>query len=129
MLNNALILEVKDNGTKATVAALIKDACINCTSGCAKRGSPFTVTNPKKLELKTGQTVSLKTSSWKTQLQSVLALIVPILGAVAGFLLAPEKESLQVLGVLAGFTLTALVYFGAARLSKPKLTEIDSIVG
>lgn len=129
MLNNALILEVKDNGTKATVAALIKDACINCTSGCAKRGSPFTVTNPKKLEIKTGQTVSLKTSSWKTQLQSVLALVLPILGAVAGYLLAPEKESLQVLGVLAGFTLVALAYFGAARLRKPKLTEIDSIIG
>ncbi len=129
MLNNAIILEVKDNGTKATAAALIKDACINCTQGCAKRGSPFTVTNPKGLNIKTGQTVSLKTASWKTQLQSVLALLLPVLGAITGYLVMPKKESLQVLGVLAGFVVVALLYFGATRFIKPKLNEIESVIG
>ena len=129
MLNNAIILEVKDNGTKATAAALIKDACINCTQGCAKRGSPFTVTNPKGLDIKTGQTVSLKTASWKIQLQSVLALLLPVLGAITGYLVMPKKESLQVLGVLAGFVVVALLYFGATRFIKPKLNEIESVIG
>ncbi len=128
MLNNALILEIQENGSRAIAAALIKDACINCTSGCAKRGSPFTVTNPRNLELKVGQTVSLKTSSWKTQLRSVLALLLPILGSIFGYLVAPQKESLQVLGVLAGFTLVAVIYFTATRFIKPKLTEIESII-
>lgn len=129
MINNAIILEVTDNGTKATAAALIKDACINCTQGCAKRGSPFTVTNPKGLEIKTGQTVSLKQATWKTQLQSVLALLLPVLGAVAGWFIMPKKESLQVLGVLTGFLVVALLYFGATRLVKPKLNEIESVIG
>lgn len=34
-------IETKDGHEKITVIPLIKDACLSCKTGCAKRGNPF----------------------------------------------------------------------------------------
>jgi hypothetical protein len=59
MVDNALIINLTK--TEIQVIPLITDACINCEkSGCAKQGKPFSVSNPKNLEIKKGDIVKLK---------------------------------------------------------------------
>ena len=58
MVDNALIINLSEN--EIQVVPLISDACINCEkSGCAKQGKPFSVANPKKIEIKKGEILGI----------------------------------------------------------------------
>lgn len=126
MVDNAIIIDISEKDI--LVRPLITDACINCEkSGCAKQGKPFSVANPKNLEIKKGDIVKLKANSVSQTLQGFFSLIVPILGAVLGFVLGEilanhfkinNVELFQASGVILGLIITSTIIF---LLSKTKL--------
>lgn len=126
MVDNAIIIDISEKDI--LVRPLITDACINCEkSGCAKQGKPFSVSNPKKFEIKKGDIVKLKANSVSQTLQGFFSLIVPILGAVLGFVLGEilanhfkinNVELFQASGVILGLIITSTIIF---LLSKTKL--------
>lgn len=126
MVDNAIIIDISEKDI--LVRPLITDACINCEkSGCAKQGKPFSVSNPKNLEIKKGDIVKLKANSVSQTLQGFFSLIVPILGAVLGFVLGEilanhfkinNVELFQASGVILGLIITSTMIF---LLSKTKL--------
>ena len=126
MVDNAIIIDISEKDI--LVRPLITDACINCEkSGCAKQGKPFSVANPKNLEIKKGDIVKLKANSVSQTLQGFFSLIVPILGAVLGFVLGEilanhfkinNVELFQAAGVILGLIITSTIIF---LLSKTKL--------
>ncbi|MBQ3024273.1 MAG: SoxR reducing system RseC family protein [Spirochaetaceae bacterium] len=126
MVDNAIIIDISEKDI--LVRPLITDACINCEkSGCAKQGKPFSVANPKKFEIKKGDIVKLKANSVSQTLQGFFSLIVPILGAVLGFVLGEilanhfkinNVELFQASGVILGLIITSTIIF---LLSKTKL--------
>ena len=126
MVDNAIIIDISEKDI--LVRPLITDACINCEkSGCAKQGKPFSVANPKNLEIKKGDIVKLKANSVSQTLQGFFSLIVPILGAVLGFFLGEilanhfkikNVELFQASGVILGLIITSTIIF---LLSKTKL--------
>ena len=107
MFEKVQIVKIEEN--QVLVVPLITDACINCNKGsCGKRGTPFFVANPKKVEIKVGDVVQLKNSLVYQIFQAIFSLVLPVLAAVLGYFLMPEKEVLKVVGVLLGFSSTAL---------------------
>lgn len=126
MVDNAIIIDISEKDI--LVRPLITDACINCEkSGCAKQGKTFSVANPKKFEIKKGDIVKLKANSVSQTLQGFFSLIVPILGAVLGFVLGEilanhfkikNVELFQASGVILGLIITSTIIF---LLSKTKL--------
>lgn len=126
MVDNAIIIDISEKDI--LVRPLITDACINCEkSGCAKQGKPFSVVNPKKFEIKKGDIVKLKANSVSQTLQGFFSLIVPILGAILGFVLGEilanhfkinNVELFQASGVILGLIITSTIIF---LLSKTKL--------
>lgn len=126
MVDNAIIIDISEKDI--LVRPLITDACINCEkSGCAKQGKPFSVVNPKKFEIKKGDIVKLKANSVSQTLQGFFSLIVPILGAVLGFVLGEilanhfkinNVELFQASGVILGLIITSTIIF---LLSKTKI--------
>lgn len=126
MVDNAIIIDISEKDV--LVRPLITDACINCEkSDCAKQGKPFSVANPKKFEIKKGDIVKLKANSVSQTLQGFFSLIVPILGAVLGFVLGEilanhfkikNVELFQASGVILGLIITSTIIF---LLSKTKL--------
>ena len=89
MIDNAVVINISNK--EIQVIPLITDACINCEkSGCAKQGKPFSVSNPKNLEIKKGDIVKLKANPTSQTLQGFFSLIVPILGAILGFFLGGQ---------------------------------------
>lgn len=127
MFEKVQITKIEDN--QVEVVPLITDACINCNKGsCGKRGTPFFVANPKKVEIKVGDVVLLKNSLVYQFFQAIFSLVLPVLAAVLGYFLMPEKESMQVLGVLLGFSLTTAVVTIASRFLPPVKSQIDRIL-
>ena len=127
MFEKVQITKIEDN--QVEVVPLITDACINCNKGsCGKRGTPFFVVNPKKVEIKVGDVVLLKNSLVYQFFQAIFSLVLPVLAAVLGYFLMPEKESMQVLGVLLGFSLTTAVVTIASRFLPPVKSQIDRIL-
>lgn len=133
MIDNAVIINISEKDIQ--VIPLITDACINCEkSGCAKQGKPFSVSNPKKLEIKKGDIVKLKANPTSQTLQGFSALILPILGAILGFFVgeqlgikleAKTTETFQAVGVLLGLVITSiLVFISSKTLLKLRKTEI-----
>ncbi|MBQ1198534.1 MAG: SoxR reducing system RseC family protein [Spirochaetaceae bacterium] len=137
MVDNALIINLTK--TEIQVIPLITDACINCEkSGCAKQGKPFSVSNPKNLEIKKGDIVKLKANPTSQTLQGFFSLIVTILGAILGFFLggqlgikfeAKNTEIFQAVGVLLGLIITSvLVFICSKTLLKLRKTEIVEVL-
>lgn len=137
MIDNAIIIDISEKDI--LVRPLITDACINCEkSGCAKQGKPFSVANPKKFEIKKGDIVKLKANPTSQTLQGFFSLIVPILGAVLGFVLgdqlgikfeAKNTEIFQAVGVLLGLIITSvLVFICSKTLLKLRKTEIVEVL-
>lgn len=111
------------------VVPLITDACINCNKGsCGKRGNPFYVVNPKNVEIKIGDIVILKNSLGFQLFQACFSLLLPIFAAVAGYFVMPKKEGLQVLGILLGFGITAIIVTIVSRFLPPMKSQIDRVV-
>ena len=137
MVDNALIINLTENDIQ--VVPLISDACINCEkSGCAKQGKPFSVANPKNIEIKKGDIVKLKASANSQTAQSFVSLIIPILGAILGFFLGGflankfslnNVEMFQAFGVLLGLIFTSTVIFLLSKtILKFKKTEIVEVL-
>ena len=137
MVDNALIINLSEN--EIHVVPLISDACINCQkSGCTKQGKPFSVANPKNLEIKKGDIVRLKASANSQTIQGFVSLIIPLLGAISGFFLGGffankfsfnNVEMWQAIGVLLGLTITASAIFLLSKtILKFKKTEIVEVL-
>lgn len=92
MKEKALVTEIKQK--EITVIPLITDACLSCTKGCAKQGKPFTVTNPNNLNVKKGSIVKIAASKKSENIQGIIALLLPVVFATAGFFLATPIASL-----------------------------------
>lgn len=136
MVDNAIIIDISEKDI--LVRPLITDACINCEkSGCAKQGKPFSVANPKKFEIKKGDIVKLKANSVSQTLQGFFSLIVPILGAVLGFVLGEilanhfkinNVELFQASGVILGLIITSTIIFLFSKtklqLKKSEIVEV-----
>ena len=137
MVDNALIIHLSES--EIQVVPLISDACINCQkSGCTKQGKPFSVANPKNLEIKKGDIVKLKASANNQTIQGFVSLIIPILGAILGFFLGGflankfsfnNVEMFQAFGVLLGLILTStVIFFLSKTILKFKKTEIVEVL-
>lgn len=137
MVDNALIINLSEN--EIQVVPLISDACINCQkSGCTKQGKPFSVANPKNLEIKKGDIVRLKASANSQTIQGFVSLIIPLLGAISGFFIGGffankfsfnNVEMWQAIGVLLGLTITASAIFLLSKtILKFKKTEIVEVL-
>ena len=127
MFEKVQITKIEEN--QVEVVPLITDACINCNKGsCGKRGTPFYVVNPKKVEIKVGDVVSLKNSLGYQIFQAMFSLCLPVLAAVAGYFLMPEKESLQVLGILLGFGIMVTIVTIASRFMPPVKSQIEKVI-
>lgn len=137
MVDNALIINLSEN--EIQVVPLISDACINCQkSGCTKQGKPFSVANPKNLEIKKGDIVRLKASVNSQTIQGFVSLIIPLLGAISGFFIGGffankfsfnNVEMWQAIGVLLGLTITASAIFLLSKtILKFKKTEIVEVL-
>ena len=127
MFEKVQITKIEEN--QVEVVPLITDACINCNKGsCGKRGTPFYVVNPKKVEIKVGDVVSLKNSLGYQIFQAMFSLCLPVLAAIVGYLIMPEKESLQALGILLGFGITAAIVTIASRFLPPVKSQIEKVL-
>ena len=137
MVDNALIINLSEN--EIQVVPLISDACINCQkSGCTKQGKPFSVVNPKNLEIKKGDIVKLKASANSQTIQGFVSLIIPLVGAILGFFLGGffankfsfnNAEMFQAIGVLLGLTITAsAIFLLSKKILNFKMTEIVEVL-
>ena len=127
MFEKVQVTKIEEN--QVEVVPLITDACINCNKeSCGKRGSPFYVVNPKKVEIKIGDVVSLKNSLGYQIFQAMFSLLLPVLAAVLGYLFMPENEGLQVLGSLLGFGITAAIVTITSRFMPPVKSQIDRVI-
>ena len=135
MLEKGMITSIEKN--TITVIPLITDACLSCTAGCAKRGKPFTVTNPRQLPVTTGTIVRVESSRSAQALQGVISLLFPFASAVGGYFCASPIASLfgktagdgmHAIGVLSFlFIAAAIVFFISRKIpfsGKPEITEI-----
>lgn len=130
MFEKVQVVDFDKNGdqNKIKVIPLITEACVNCSkSNCVKRGNAFYVANPNKIELKIGNKVELKIPLKFQIAQAIFALLLPVAMSVVGYLLMPPKESLQVLGVLAGFGITTAITTLLSRYIHPQKSEIVKI--
>lgn len=127
MFEKVQITKIEEN--QVEVVPLITDACINCNKGsCGKRGTPFYVVNPKQVNIKIGDIVLLKNSLAFQLFQAIFSLCLPVLAAIVGYLIMPEKESLQALGILLGFGITAAIVTIASRFLPPVKSQIDRVL-
>lgn len=78
------------DGQKIEVVSLISDACVACNSiECARRGKSFCVINKKNLPLRENAVVRIGFPRVLNGILGLISLLVPILSALAGFLLSP----------------------------------------
>ena len=137
MTDNALIVSVEKS--QILVVPLITGACINCNhSSCAKRGKPFSVSNPKGFPISVGSVVRIQANKKLQIVQGFVALFLPIAFAVALYFLGSlfaqkigwkNTELAQALGVLVGiFVPSIIIYFLNAKNRKIKKCEICEIV-
>lgn len=137
MYDCAKVLSVHRDGS-VSVLPLIKNACINCTqSSCAKRGSPFTVSNPQDFSLQPGMKVLIRAHKGKQAVQALVALCIPMACAVIGWFSANRYAALhmkevphewvQALGVLAGIFIPASIIGILSKRMRPACGEITAI--
>ncbi len=86
MRDKAIIADITDKNI--VVIPLITNACLSCAEGCAKRGKPFSVSNPKNFTIKKGSIVKIAAGGKIQIIQGFFSLIFPTLCAVAGYFLA-----------------------------------------
>ena len=89
----AILDEISENAQTGEkeffVLPMIVSSCVDCKTGCAKRGKPFRAKNSRGLELNVGDAVRLGLPKIALALNGLLSFLVPIACAVAGFFLAP----------------------------------------
>lgn len=108
MTNLAL---VKKSGiSQAEVKLLKTPSCINCVSNCVTRQKSFTVDNPKNLELKPGDYVTIQLPPVISALQGLFSLFFPIVFTVTAYLVIRNVkiQFFMNLNELKVFAITAL---------------------
>ena len=127
MRDGAQVISISDNDIK--VVPLISDACINCDkSMCAKRGKPFSVSNPKKLPVNRGDVVKITTPMLHQVLQALFALVFPVILAILGYMFIPGSEGIKAAAVTACFVGGAAIVFVVTHFLPPFKSEIADIL-
>lgn len=110
-----------------------ESACSTCSGSCSGCRVVLQARNPKNLELKPGMTVKASVSTAFQAFCNVIALIIPVLFAVAGFFLSPclasvfhaeLTESFKAFCVLAFLFVPAAVIFVLTR-KRSDLVELQ----
>ena len=126
------------DGQKIEVVSLISNACVTCNSiECAKKGKSFHVLNKKNLPLEENVIVRIGFPRILRGILGLISLLIPITGAVAGFLFSPQIAARfnlpltpSVQACITGFFFTAaaiLVFLGARtdfHLSHPEVLQV-----
>lgn len=120
-----------------TVIPLITDACLSCTAGCAKRGKPFSVSNPRHLPLSQGSIVRVASPQSAQAFQGIISLLFPFACAVIGYFCASPIASLfgrtagdgiRAICVLSFLVISAsIVFFVSRKLPFPGKPEIIEV--
>lgn len=137
MRDKACIIKY-ENGI-ATVIPLLTDTCISCNSStCAKRGTSFQASNPHNLQLRPGNIVKIEAPASVQIVQGLFSLILPILGAVAGFFLADPiasaigvvpTEGMRAAGVLVMLALsTVSIFFLSKTLLRLTKAQVSAVL-
>lgn len=120
------------------VTPLLGDTCINCNKpSCARKGTPFRAANPNRLALRCGDIVKIGVSRRAQLTQAMVALLIPIAAAVAGFFAAEPlatllgkavTEGMKAAGVLLGLGLATSVITALTRsklnLARPVIVSV-----
>ncbi len=132
MRDKARVISVEEKTVQ--IIPVISDACINCNkSSCSQHTTPFTVTNPKNLEVKPGMMVRIGANKTSQAIQGIVSLFVPIGCAILGFiamdrLFENPSEGLKTLGVLIGLFGSSGIILTINHFRNPKKSEIIEIV-
>lgn len=125
MHDTAFVSSIEND--KITVVPLIKGACLSCKQGCAKRGNPFEVINPRNLPVKLNSIVKIGSSKKAELFQAVSSIVFPVTCAVlfyCGVLLFENysgkiiSDGLKSFVSLSGFAIGALAAYIFARTKK-----------
>lgn len=124
----------KVNETNVDIIPYDENACSTCSGTCsAGCRVVLQAKNPKGFELKPGMTVKANISTAFQSFCNVMALVIPILCAVAGFFAAPRlavlfnaelTEAFKAVTVLAFLFVPALVIFLVTR-KRSELIELQ----
>lgn len=123
--------------SSVTIIPLITDACLSCKNGCAKRGKPFTVSNPKSFDISKGSIVRIGVAKNVQAVQGLVSLLFPFGAAVAGYFCASPIASLfgksagdgiKAICVLSFLLISAAIVFIVSRknpvVGKPEIVEV-----
>lgn len=88
MLNQAFITSIK--GKEIRAMQLVTEACVNCSTGCLQRGKEFLVLNKRNFPIEEGSIVRIGLPRYKRGLHGIIALVVPVVCAILGYLFAPD---------------------------------------
>ena len=110
-------------------------SCGSSGCGCRVSGRPFRAAVPRKIIVKAGDTVVVTASAGRAIGASLLVLGIPILTAIAGWILVnnlfpsaqeASKAAGAAMGLIGGAGLTVLL---GSRGKGDKLPEITSVLG
>lgn len=112
------------------VLPLASESCMHCLQGdCNKRGVPLLVYAPKDFDAQIGERVVLGSKDKKSILQGIIAVILPILFAVAGYFVSQKfhsTEGVKALCVLICFFSSCAV-ITLINHKKPQMTNYQVI--
>ncbi len=107
MRDTGVVTELEQNGL-VKIIPVIQDACLSCTvAGCAKRGKPFFVSNPQKLDISVGMHVRVEESKAHQAVQTIINVFLPITLAIITYILLNTQTQASD-GAKAGFSLLSL---------------------
>lgn len=131
------VLVVSVNEKDVSVVPMIKGDCASCESGCEKRGSPYSVDNPRKLPVSAGSVVLIGAGRNAQAVQGIVALLIPFLCSVLAFVFSTPlaglfgmkaTEGFKAVSVLIALFLSTLaVYLITRKVPLPGKSEILEI--
>lgn len=107
------IVKVADINKKSIIASCDKTACESCKGNffCSSKKTEFEVNNPKKLEIKKGDTIEINIPSGKTIFTSFISFAMPLIFFFAGLITAYFiwKDN-QIMQFLLGFIMLCIAF-------------------
>jgi len=117
-----------------SVIPLDIEACIGCgNDSCKQNGNLFTALNRRKLDIRVGSEVRIAAPVKNQLSQAFMSVGVPVLVAVAVWILLPvmfsgSTEAVQVGGALLGFAGAAVLMFRITGKDAGDLPEITAVL-
>ncbi len=117
-----------------SVIPLDIEACIGCSNAeCKQNGNVFTAVNRQKFDIRVGSEVRISAPVKNQLSQAFLSVGVPVLAAVAVWMLLPAlfagaTEALQVGGSLLAFIAAAALMFRVTGKTAKDLPEITAVL-